>query len=753
MRLVKVNGNDGLFGLITSLINNRLRQDRVHRHTVYAEKTVVKLLGLNTVSNLEGLAKVLGEECDIFDKEKEGYNSKLFGFDYKCPEALRNLIEAGYVRIECRKTPEKIYLNSFKRLVEEAVNNRNLYVPPQKRLSTLEIFVLFDIDKLARENLTMLPEIDLMTFVCNSVYNGLKLLSETKTLPVKPSRKRKGSDDVWCQLRHKFYTNSMDEDSITFAKNELGIDKSCLSKRTRVEVFFALRDTVDPDNQWASCPLLHVGTNFKTADISQSFYDDIPSSRTHTDNIISLRNTEGDRERNVCCVYSQKNPTLEIPAKLHEAEVIVRFSLKEAHKLYIAKQRVSDSLTINLAFCHPKARMRYLFMVYVTCIFAKSVTNYDRPYVDRHSNEIFLGKHTVLAAAENYKVSRKISLPSDICYACNNEKCRNCGGLVHDNNLPCDQQDFINDTTKLLTNKILSVNKNAERYTMKPCERASVLHSYFCKKVRAKAPITPNYNFRDNQRTKLILYGKVKDIVVTNKSLFCDTESLRKRIFYHKEDDLKDKDIVEWFSDKSFRDIMIREVSVQQAEQHFARNDFPEKIYDALETMFKKLEESNPAGEAKIIVDSMCRLLPKAEIEAGVYSKVNVMKATRCVIALLRAVNQRNQATLFTMMNKSMVTESTLVMIGARCAVSDIVTGNTLIVRQFVGAPMDLEVALVSQNDLEKYTVTKGSVSATTAPNDKLSNDACQTWRREEKKSIRVIPLKPAEKYIPPHLR
>ncbi len=93
------------------------------------------------------------------------------------------------------------------------------------------MFLIFDSDKLAKENLTMF----LMKFVCIRIYSGLKLVSETKTLPVKPMREQNGSSsDVWCQLRYNFYTNVMNEDSIAFAVNEMGIDESCLNKRTRV---------------------------------------------------------------------------------------------------------------------------------------------------------------------------------------------------------------------------------------------------------------------------------------------------------------------------------------------------------------------------------------------------------------------------------------------------------------------------------------------------------------------------------------
>ena len=802
MPLARVNGSDGLYGLITSLINDRLRQDGVHGHTIYTEEKVVELLDLNTLNkdNLVALAKVLGEECEIFKHtDKVKYNSKMINFDYECSGALQKLIEAGYVSIDweyCGGTKKKIEksknnqrtLNGFKQLVEEATRNSNStssrchlsssYVPPRRR-PAIKVFVTFDIDKLAKENLTMFPEIHLMSFVCNRVYVGLNLISETKTLPVKPARKRNSSrSDVWCQLRYNFYASGMNEDAITFAVNEMGINESFLDENTRVKVLFALRDAVDNNNEWASCPLLHVGTNFKTGEISKSFYDCIPSSSTSKDNITALKSKDGDREKDVCGVYSQKNPTLEIPAKLQEAEAVIRGSLKEANKLYIARQRVSDSLTVNLAFCHPKARMRYLFMTYVTCIFAKSVSSCDRTHVDEYSQEIFLGKDAILTppvepttASGSYKVSRKISLASDVCYSCDSERCRNCGGLVHDNRLPGDEKEYKNTIVKTLKTGVLNENRKTEQYTMKPCERASVVHFYFCRKVRVKAPIMMKqtgeegkdnlyYDFRDNKRTKLVLYGKVKDVVTIkppSSSFFHEpiseekgcwrkkkdhhiknagnpSEILRKRIFYNENEDLFDEHIVKQLSISSFRDIMVMGIDVRQAEHHFARRGYPEEIYDELEKFFEELEASPkaPTKVAKIFVDFVCRIAPEWKVEAEEYvDKCNVAKAMRFVLGLLRCVNQRNQATLYTMMNKSMVTESTLVMTGVRC----VATGKTMVIRQFVAASKDMEMAPVSEKDLANYTAMKGSVSAATAPNDKLSDSACQSWKSRIEKA------------------
>ncbi|KAK8383359.1 hypothetical protein O3P69_019022 [Scylla paramamosain] len=52
-----------------------------------------------------------------------------------------------------------------------------------------------------------------------------------------------------------------------------------------------------------------------------------------------------------------------------------------------------------------------------------------------------------------------------------------------------------------------------------------------------------------------------------------------------------------------------------------------------------------------------------------------------------------------------------------------------MVFRQFIAASKDMEMAPVNESALANYTVMKGSVSATTAPNDKLSGSACQTWK------------------------
>ncbi len=60
------------------------------------------------------------------------------------------------------------------------------------------------------------------------------------------------------------------------------------------------------------------------------------------------------------------------------------------------------------------------------------------------------------AASGGYKVSRNISLASDVCYACDSERCRSCRGLVHDNVLPCKKKEYRNNTVKALKAKVLS---------------------------------------------------------------------------------------------------------------------------------------------------------------------------------------------------------------------------------------------------------------------------------------------------------
>lgn len=104
--------------------------------------------------------------------------------------------------------------------------------------------------------------------------------------------------------------------------------------------------------------------------------------------------------------------------------------------------------------------------------------------------------------------------------------------------------------------------------------------------------------------------------------------------------------------------------------------------------------------------------------------------ALKVVFVLLKAINQCNHAALFTLMNKSILKESTHVIVGARCAITDTSCNGNMTVSQFVVASKDMEVPLVEAEDLEEITVMRGSESATTAPNDRIFDSSCQTWMR-----------------------
>ena len=99
------------------------------------------------------------------------------------------------------------------------------------------------------------------------------------------------------------------------------------------------------------------------------------------------------------------------------------------------------------------------------------------------------------------------------------------------------------------------------------------------------------------------------------------------------------------------------------------------------------------------------------------------------IVKTLKEYYQKNHAAMHVLMNKSMLVSSRLVLIGARCVVQKKPSGNyVLSVQQYVSASMGMVVAPVSNNNLINFSPVKGSVSAATAPNDKLPGKSYKTW-------------------------
>lgn len=740
---------------ITELIKDRIRSDRrFHERASYLrQEDVERHLKFNQLpkGSPVKLAKVLGDECVTYNKTSKNYIGICFD-----NMTVKELIENKYVSVDIGKKntesrPSNSENNDFKRLLSISHSSPFAYA---------EMFVTFNIDKMSKDNLTSFPEIDVVKKVCNDLYIGLGLSADIKSMPVKTPRRKEGNGVVWCQIRYDINTSVLGKAGFEYARDQLCVEG--LNDRTRLRVYFAVKDSVEGGNEWGSCPLLHVGTNFKTEDFSQVVYDNIHSSCTSKDNIKSMLNNQYPcMEKEICGVYSQKGTTLEIPSKLDEINTITRLSLEESDQLFYGKGEVSDELLVNLAFAHPKARIRQLITIFVTCVFVKEKASSLVTQVNKH-DIINVGRDVELkppSVESGYKISRKVCLSTDICFACDNEKCRGHGHLSHDIDLPCDK--YTGQAVMNLKADYKTTN-NSENYTMKECERAAMSHNFFCKGVRLANPITKTYSFVDKRKI-FNVYGKVKDVVSTNRNMEtawrtkCRQQQqqfqqrfggnkgdnlVRKRVFYHSKEDLKNAETIDRLSMAAFRDILYREVDMSDVERFFKHepklksidwykvhmylNYFMEDI-DAI-----KVTETERLN--KLYVDYASIIAPNSRVEKKLYNNEKNNETAFIVIrALLQMLKERNNAVLFTLMNKSMITESTMVLLGTRCAITDFgKCKKDMTVRQFVCASKDMEVALVDDDDLKKFTVVSGAVSATTAPNDTITDSACQTWRNND---------------------
>lgn len=740
-----------LYPLITKLVKDRLRHDNrfSERSSLLEQEAVEQHLQLNELSNksLVKLVKVLSDECVTYNMTPEDYTGTPIE-----AMAIRQLIDTGYVSVDIgrEKTesrPVNGENNDFKRL---------LTTPPSPSLGYAEMFVTFNIDKMSRDNLTSFPEIEVVKRVCNSLFDGLELSADIKSLPVKTPRRNDGNGVVWCQVRYDLNTNVLGESGLEYATDHLGVEG--LNSRTRLRVYFAVKDSVEGGNEWGSCPLLHVGTNFKTEDLSQVVYDSVHSSHTAKDNIKAMRNNQFPcMEKEMCGVYSQKGTTLEIPSKLDEINTIIRLSLEESNELFYSKGEVSDRLLVNLAFAHPKARIRQLITAFVTCIFVKERASFNKTHVNKH-DIINVGRDVNLqppSEESGYKISRKVCLSTDICFACDNDKCRGRGHLSHGNDLPCDNYGGSAVIDFKAKAGIEPLN-NSKNYTMKACDRAAMSHNFFCRGVRVAEPINKKTYSFDDKRRIFNVYGKVKDVVGTNRNIETawrtkyrqqqheseDVDLVRKRVFYHSKDDLKNAETIDRLSTAAFRDILYREVDIADVEHFFgikSKNligiDW-HKVHKSLNCFMEDLDAIKVTETDrlnKLYVDYASTIAPKSKVKKKVYDdKDNNNNALMVMVILLKTLKERNSAALFTLMNKSMLTESTVVLMGIRCAITDFNDCKNMTVRQFVGASRAMEVALVDDDELEAFTVVSGAVSATTAPNDTITDSACQTWRNND---------------------
>lgn len=288
--------SDTVFAHITQLVNDRVRSDKRSGGLAFTQEAIVEHLELGSLSvlMLKKLVNVLMEECDIYIMtENESYSGTQEHFDYSSMTTTnKNLMSIGYLSVDFMpkrhgsESPPRLdaVKNGFRQLVmTSSLPNGEKYIPVHQR-NTIDIFVNFHIDKIAKDNLILVPELDLMKAVCHGVYEGLQLTSVSKTSPAKPPhRKDVNNNDVWCQMRYDFFNNSVSKKAVDLAVEAMGAKPM---EGRLIKLLFAIKDSVEENNEWGSCPLLHVGTNFKTEKLSQSVYDNIHNYYTDKENVL-----------------------------------------------------------------------------------------------------------------------------------------------------------------------------------------------------------------------------------------------------------------------------------------------------------------------------------------------------------------------------------------------------------------------------------------------------------------------------------
>lgn len=313
-----------------------------------------------------------------------------------------------------------------------------------------------------------------------------------------------------------------------------------------------------------------------------------------------------------------------------------------------------------------------------------------------------------------------------------------------------------NKLCKMLAKAIVPSSASS-KFSMKGCERGAVSHNFFCRGVQ---PVTTSFSSGNTEREKLVLYGKLVDVV--NSFSAAGTPNInRKRVFYSAEDRNNNK--VPASSEEAvcaFKDIVVHRCSKSQVELHAKENKLLRTSNRWWLSMVDLVAEFDRHVEKFYIdfaglvqrdrnFDENCKQLfqefgekckqyrlakkfllggEKGDTEAEDDDKESERETITSVIKDLEEYHARDDAATSALMHKSMLLGSRTVMSGARCVVSSDPTWE-FDIRQYVITMAGSAVTKISDQDLVNYTPVKGAVSATTAPNDRLPVGAHQTWR------------------------
>ena len=379
---------------VTALINTRMGKGNEGLHVT--KEFVDKIFEFSKLkrSNLLTFIRVIKQELELFGVENAlvldvGEYQHNLGTDERL---IAKLLEAGVIRFEWRESPmpgrmainngkppssssnnggvdaedeEQYGPNTFATAFQHCLtiaadSSDDTEAQVEKSFESAELFVCFDIDKMARYE--GFAELTILPVVSRFVVEGLHLSCKQTSLPVKP-RRRNDYGHVWCQLQcsfESFPSPSSRKDVANFAKQHLR--RSDNRVPMRYSVYFALDDAVDLSNPWGSCPLLHVGSNVKTPNFSRWFHE-------NTGERFDAHNSS-----NTCFVYSQKAPTIEVPSKLKtETEIVMRGAVEDGEALFGGARKPSTSrLAAAMALSHPKSRIRHMANAYLSIHLARS---------------------------------------------------------------------------------------------------------------------------------------------------------------------------------------------------------------------------------------------------------------------------------------------------------------------------------------------------------------------------------------------
>nr|AKS10598.1 wsv119-like protein [Metopaulias depressus WSSV-like virus] len=645
-----------------------------------------------------------------------------------------------------------------------------------------ELFVVFDINKISTYE--EFVELKIMPLVAHYLIKGLNLESSLVSMPVKACR-RKDSNAVWCHLMANYENTNVTEQVLNFAeKSPLARSKHADIPKI-IKVYFSLDDTVDIDNPWGSCPLLHNGTNFRTPEYSRYFHEFTGSS------------DDCDTAENTCFVYSQKNPTIEIPSKLNtEAEIVMTGVVSDAKYLFEEEEedekgKDNKKLMIAMALSHPKSRIRNIGNFYFSAFLPKCTSNCDRTWKCSTTNRISVGRDAnlvpprketavddedVTVEEKKYDEERKKQEPSIIKNNISRKmyissyRCLACRGT---SNKCCKKSDFYQSPaaahlshgsgTKMIDILLCSKNelgkKLAEailpnfalsKFTMENCDLAAVCHNFFCRGVQ---PVCTPFSSTVIKKNKLVLYGKVVDVVNTNHSVGVPIN--RKRIFYTNEE--LNKNVVPFRSvdaKTAFKDIVYHECDKKQIKLYEQKNNVSASstnnnkkwwmtMVDLTTDFDRHVEQfysdlANQDNSSKLFNKNCMTLFSEFYEKCKKYSQaksklLNIQKKKKEgneineVVNVLTEYHARDDAATSALMHKSMFLGSRTVFSGVRCVVSE--ENKEFEVRQYVVTMAGSALTKVTDEDLIEYTPVKGAVSVTTAPNDKLPVSAHQTWQ------------------------